>query len=284
MFAPRPVLVEGPNDVLAFSSAIARMKEPEVISQTEFIHCGSCQNVAFWFFRAKQWGLDVKAIGDLDSLFNSRVQQPMDRISAVKERYANELYAVPAKTSTAMQDFIRQANKDKINANEKDRAAWLSELDEGSILGKKRQKILDIWRDEGFWLHTEGTIEDVLGGKKGRIDYMVTASSSGAIDRVINWCAFELNATGELFSLLELELERIAGEINIARKSQPEVILQNPIGTRAEISSRLVEVHHISDGRYRLIVKTPIEFAGYFMEFDRSTSAENMRLQEPRGD
>jgi hypothetical protein len=49
VFAPRPVLVEGPHDVLALTAALNRTKDSAVVAQTEFVPCGSCNAVALWF-------------------------------------------------------------------------------------------------------------------------------------------------------------------------------------------------------------------------------------------
>ncbi|MCU1532320.1 MAG: hypothetical protein JWO49_1891 [Arthrobacter sp.] len=146
----------------------------------------------------------------------------------------------------------------------------------------RRDKLLEVWRAEGLWLHPQGTLEDVLGIEKGKAEPDVAAAVIGDIDAVSDWCAFELDPRGELEHLLGAAVERIASAINHAQGIDPSASFNRPVGTTSSIDEKLVNIQPLSEGRYRLTVKLPAEFAGYWMDFDRDTSSNDMRLESPQ--
>jgi hypothetical protein len=281
VFAPRPVLVEGPSDVVALTTAISRLKQPAVVAQTEFVPCGSSNNVAMWFSVARNLGLDVLAVADLDAIFNSDVQKIIDRSEGLQEKYRRELFADPPMTHVSLRPIIDAANSTNIPTDSKSRASWLAGVGSECGAGARRDKLIDVWREEGLWLHPQGTLEDVLGIEKGKADVAQASSVEGNIDLVVEWCAFELDTRGELGNLLQMTIERLANGINQALALNPEAKLNRPVGPSAESESRLVSVEPLGSGRHRLVVKLPPEFEGYFLDFDRSTPASEMILSAP---
>ncbi|MFD5276101.1 ATP-dependent endonuclease [Pseudarthrobacter sp. NPDC058362] len=283
VFAPRPVLVEGPHDVRALSTALARTKDPAVVAQTEFVPCGSSNAVALWFAISRSLGLDVRAVADLDAIFSSDVQKTIDRSAELQRRYRDELYADPPATHTALRPLIEAADRASVKKDERSRARWLADLDPaGSAPMSRRDKILEVWRAEGLWLHPQGTLEDVLGIEKGKAEPDIAAAVVGEIDAVSDWCAFELDPRGEVEHLLGAAVERIANAINHAQGIDPLASFNRPVGTTSSIDEKLVDIQPLSEGRYRLTVKLPVDFAGYWMDFDRATSSNEMRLRSPQ--
>jgi predicted ATPase len=283
VFAPRPVLVEGPHDVRALKTALARTKDPAIVAQTEFVPCGSSNAVALWFAISRSMGIDVRAVADLDAIFSSDVQKTMDRSAELQRRYREELYADPPATHAALRPLIEAADRLSVKKDERSRARWLADLDStGSAAAIRRDKLLDVWRGEGLWLHPQGTLEDVLGIEKGKAEPDAAAAVPGDIDAVSRWCAFELDPRGELEHLLGAAVERIASAINHAQGIDPSASFNGPVGTTSSIDQKLVDVQALAQGRYRLTVKLPAEFAGYWMDFDRDTPSSNMGLNPPQ--
>lgn len=283
VFAPRPVLVEGPHDVRALTTALTRIKTPAVVAQTEFVPCGSSNAVALWFSICKSMGIDVRAIADLDAIFSSDVQKTIDRSAELQTRYREELFAEPPVTHIALRPLIEGADRALVPKDERSRARWIADLGPAlSGLVSRRNRLLEVWRSEGLWLHPQGTLEDVLGIEKGKAEPDIAASVPGDIDVVSDWCAFELDPRGELEHLLGAAVERIASAINHAQRIDPFATFTRPVGSSSHIDEKLVRIESLTGGRHRLTVKLPTEFAGHWMDFDRDTSSNDMSLNPPR--
>jgi len=283
-FAPRPVLVEGPHDVAALTAAMHRTKHPAVVAQTELVPCGSSGAVATWFEIGKSMGLDLKAVADLDAVFSADVQRTFDRTPDLERAYREELLAEPPAAHVALRPLIEAANKASIEPNERARARWLADLTGSSDgLVNRRDKLLGVWRDQGLWLHPQGTLEDVLGIEKGRGEPRAAASQPGPIDEVVDWFAYDLDPLGELGWLIQGTLERIANALTQAQGLDPEVVLHSPVGPSARSDARLVDVESLGNGRYKISMKAPTEFVGFYVEVDRDTAPSDIRLRWPDG-
>jgi len=282
VFSPRPVLVEGPHDVAAITTALERTQPSPVIAQTELVAAGSSGDVVIWFEIARRLNLDVRAVADLDALFTSDVHRTVEREPTVVERLATDLMADPPRLNVALRPLIEAADKARVPADEKNRARWLADgiLTE-SGLHHRRERLIGMLKDIGLWLHPEGTLEDVLGIVKGKSEPAVAASTSGAIDAVASWCAYDLNPLGNLQHLLGSAIERIANGITHALRLDPSTPVSGPLGPMSESDAQLVDVTQASSGRYRITVKRPIEFEGHFADFDRDTPPSAIHLTPP---
>ena len=173
-------------------------------------------------------------------------------------------------------------NSDGVDANPKDRAKWLAQPPQGTGHQSRVEKLVSIWKDAGFWLHQEGTLEDVLGvTDKGKEIAQAAAAQPGPIDNVSAWCAYDLDTFGEVENLLGVAVERIAHAIMEALRATPESVFQSPIGGPDGGDARLVSVEPVGNGFYRLIVLRPEEFAGYWCEFSRDTPSSGLLLRRP---
>ncbi len=285
VFAPRPVLVEGKHDVAALTVALERTQPGEVVAQTDLIDCGGSGTVALWFEIADALNIDVRAIADLDACLEKAVNRVMDRSIDVQQRYQNDLSVEPPKTSTVLAPLIQAMNADGIEKNAKERAKWLA----NSVLLPGHQsritKLIDIWKDHGFWLHAQGTLEDVLGipEDKGLTQAQLAAKQPGLIDEVAKWCAYKLDASGEIKALLAVNVERIAHAIMEAQRDQPELEFAYPVDGPESSDARLVNVEPTGDGAHRLTVLKPDEFAGWSLVFSRDSPANDLNLAAPDG-
>ncbi|WP_329185989.1 ATP-dependent nuclease [Streptomyces sp. NBC_01428] len=284
VFSPRPVLVEGPHDVAAFTVSLGRTQPPEVVAQTDLVECGGSGAVALWFEVCTKVGLDVKAVADLDACFAPEVRRAMDAIANVTEGYRNELAIDPPTTMNALKQLIAAMDAAKVNNDPKSRGAWLaSAVPENSGNSVRKAKLLEIWRSAGLWLHPQGTLEDVLSIENKGVDQArMAAQKEGDIDEVTNWCAYSLDLMGDVFILLEAAVERIAHSVMESQRLEPEIALNSPVGPSSENDSRIVTVECVSEGRHRLTVHAPREFAGYWVEFSRDTPSSQLNLQAPR--
>jgi hypothetical protein len=161
VFAPRPVLVEGKHDVGALSVALIRTQSPEAVAQTDLIDCGGTGGVALWFEIARKLGLDVRAVADLDAVFDASVRRTMDATPEVVDRYRTELGLEPARTAGALTDLQARMSREQINPDPRSKAEWLAAL-AGDGHAVRRDQLLVIWRDAGLWLHPQGRLEQVL--------------------------------------------------------------------------------------------------------------------------
>lgn len=283
VFSPRPVLVEGVHDVTALSVALSRTQPPEVVAQTDLIECGGSGGVALWFEIARSAGLDVRAVADLDACFAKEVQRVMDATDDVTARYRQDLAVEPPKTSTVIRPLIDAANAGEVATDPKSRAKWLaSQVPPSTGWSSRRQKLLTIWKDVGLWLHSQGTLEDVLKIRtKGVEAAQAAAESPGDIDAVANWCAYSLDPMGDVEILLSAAVERIAHSIMEALRVNPEAQFTGPVGGSAGSDSRLVAVEPLGNGRHRLRVRKPDALAGYWLDFSRHTPSSQLELQPP---
>jgi hypothetical protein len=284
-FAPRPVLVEGVHDVAALTAALSRTKEPAVVAQTELVPCGSSGAVALWFEIGKSMGIDLRAVADLDAIFSGDVQRTIDRSPDLQRRYREELFAEPPTASVAIRPLIDAANAGGVEKSERARARWLADLssDKSGIVSR-RNKLLEVWRENGLWLHPQGTLEDVLRIEKGKADPGAAASVPGDIDAVADWCAYELDPLGDLRRLVGSTVERIANALTLAQGEDPAAVFTGPVGTMATSDAKLVTVEQVAPGRYRITVKAPAQFAGYYVEVDRETPPSSIALVDPSAD
>lgn len=276
-FAPRPVLVEGVHDVAALTVALARTQSPAVVAQTELVACGSSNQVAVWFEFAKNLGLDVRAIADLDALFSGDVGRTLERNPEILRQFSDEFYVDHA--HEVVRPLIQAADLKGIEKKESARARWLATaIEAGSNDAKRRDRLIAVLRDEGLWLHPQGTLEDVLGNEKGGTPHAEAAAKPGAIDAVAEWCAYDLDAMGDLAHMLREAVERIANNLTQALGADPNAVLTGPVGSTSVSDAKLVDVAHLGHGRYRITVKAPPEFAGYYAEVDRQTPPADILL------
>lgn len=281
-FSPRPVLVEGPHDVAALTTALRRTQPPEVAAQTDIVACGGSGTVALWFEVCTKLGLDVRAVADLDACLAPEVTRTMDSLKKVTDLYASELAAEPARTGTVLRPLIAAMDRDEIAKDPKSRAAWLAVKPWSSGDQVRKDKLIDIWRTAGMWLHPQGTLEDVLNiSTKGVMEAQAAAATAGPLDQVAAWCAYRLDPSGDVFALLGLMVERIAHEVIEALRLSPDARFSRLIGPTSESDSRLVDIEPTGEGRHKLTVRAPAEFAGYWVEFSRDTPSRDIVLAVP---
>lgn len=283
VFSPRPVLVEGVHDVAALSVSMERTKESEVVAQTDLAPCGGSVEVALWFEIAHELDIDVRAVADLDACLEPTVQRVMDSSPEVTRRYREELFQEPPKTSDILKPLLSEMRRAGVSASPKDRAKWLAaSVPPATAHTGRRDKLLEIWRDQGLWLHPQGTIESVLGiEEKGVNQAGSAASMPGPIDVVVDWCAYELDLTGDVALLLNIAIERVAHSLMEAIRANPDSEFSVPVGPTAAADARLVDVIPQGEGVHRLVVRTPKEFEGYWLEFSRETPSSKLNLQPP---
>ena len=141
--------------------------------------------------------------------------------------------------------------------------------------------MLEIWREAGLWLHAQGTLEDVLGiAEKGREAAQEAAAIPGLIDAVAaNWSAYTLDPLGDVETLLNAAVERIAHSIMEALRINPQTEFKSPVGGSAVSDARLVSVEPIGNGFHRIVVLKPDQFMGYQLEFSRDTASNELVLR-----
>jgi hypothetical protein len=282
-FSPRPVLVEGVHDVAALTASLTRVCASEAVAQTDLIPCGGSSLVAMWFEIARKLDLDVRAVADLDAIFTQDLQRALNDIPEVCDAYTQHLAAQPPTTRTVLEPLVRQMAMEGVTADPHERAKWLANLTDADGAGHvaRRDRILEICRRAGVWLHPQGTLEAVLGiSDKGGDKARAAAARPGAIDDVAVWCAFTLDLTGDVEKLLNLAVERIAHGIMEAQRLDPDRQFHAPVGS-GEGSNRLVTVAPIGVGKHMITVLRPEQFAGWWLEFDRNTPPNDLALQKP---
>lgn len=286
VFSPRPVLVEGPHDVAALTVAMGRSVASESMVQTDLVACGGSASVAAWYEIAVTAGLDVRAVIDLDALFESALRRAMDRQPTVGDEYVSRLHC-DRRTDLAIRPVIealRRAGAQPDPASRRDALLRLRTSSESADRAAiaRLDAVLEIWRSQGVWLHPEGRLEDVLGlGEKASVQTAQAAAGDGALDAVAQWSAYELDPSGEVFLLLQSEVERIAMAIQRLWALEPEATPDAPVGASARADARIVDIKHIAPGRARLVVKEPVKFEGWSVEFDRSSAPPDLALREP---
>jgi predicted ATPase len=284
MFSPRPVLVEGDHDVAAFTVALARLHPAEVVAQTDFVDCGGYGGVSLWFEMADKLALDVRGVVDLDALFSDECQRTMDRRQEVQCRYRDRFGIEPPRTRSVLQSLSEAMGREGVASDPAARRDWLKVLPEDTPSGhrSKRDAVIDIWRDQGLWLHQQGTLEDVLGlEEKGAERASNAAQSSGEIDTVVNWFAYTLDPRGDVELLLSARVEAIAHRLMEAQRLSPGQTFSRPVGQTAETDAKLVLVEPLENGQHRITVQRPVEFRGYWLDFDRDTPASRLQLSKP---
>lgn len=286
IFSPRPVLVEGPSDLTALSMSMSRTQPAEVTAQTDVVHCGGSGGVALWLEICTKLGLDVRAIVDLDALFSSDFQRAVGNLPGIREALLEAFAEDPPTLNKAVQALIIEANRNQIGTSESDRSSWLAQQqDVTSAVGMRKSRILDLLKEFGVWVHPQGAIEQVLNiDRKGVREAQEAARLAGALDDVAAWAAYELDLAGDVKSLLEIAVERIAHSVMQAQRSTPEAEFGTPVGINSESDSRLVTVRPAGQGRHIIEVIAPKEFEGYWLEFSRETRAVDLQLNPPRGE
>ncbi len=274
VFSPRPVLVEGVHDRAALETALRRSAELGVSAQTDFVPCQGSSGVAAWFEIARQTGIDVVAVADLDALLDPSFQRAMDRNPQVAELYASVCLATPARTSEVLRDLYIAMNTHGIAADPKERARWLAGVDcnDGGLFHRKAA-LLTAWREAGVWLHEEGTLEAVLGiTDKASVETARTAASTpGRIDDVAAFSRYRVTVRSTLEEALNNEVRRIVHEIQRELARTPDLEVHAPIGPTADFDGKLVDVRSIGGGRVELLVKSPLGFSGRRVEFTVDT-------------
>ncbi|MFJ3400532.1 ATP-dependent nuclease [Streptomyces microflavus] len=283
VFSPRPVLVEGPHDVAALTVSLARTQPPEVVAQTDLVECGGSGGVALWFEICLKLGLDVKAVADLDSCFAPEVKRTMDSILHVTEGYRDELATDPPTTTNALKPLISAMDAASIQKDPKSRGKWLAlSVPEGSGNAIRKQKLLEVWRNAGLWLHPQGNLEDVLSiTTKGGDQARLAASEAGPIDEVSNWCAYSLDLMGDVYALLGATVERMAHSLMEVQRLNPGIQLRNTVGSSSTGDARIARVEPVSSDVHRITVMAPREFSGYWVEFSRETPSSELNLRPP---
>ena len=283
VFSPRPVLVEGTTDVAALKVALPRTVERAAVAQTDLVECGGSGGVALWFEISRSLGLDVRAIADLDACLAPEVQRVMDATPAVLSRYRQDFGTEPPKTSTVVRPLIQAMNNANVATDPKSRAKWLAtDVPADTGWSYTRDKLLTIWRDTGLWLHPQGTLEDVLGiSVRGSHAAATAAEQPTALDAVAVWCAYALDPHGDVELLLSAAVEKIAHVLMEALRLDPETIFSAPVGATSVTDARLVTVSHLGNQTYRLTVKKPDQFEGYWLDFSRDTPSSQLNLSTP---
>lgn len=285
LFSPRPVLVEGPTDVAAISTALRRKHPPAVVEQTDLVPCSNSMGVMTWFEVTTKLDLDARAVVDLDALFTPAFKRVLDGNPEVIKEFEIGLKLAGQTTKDALAPFIKLADDAKVAKDEKSRANWLSR-DENlkeEIFQERKRWLLELSRKQGIWLHPQGTLEDVLRLKvKSREAAATAAASPGPIDEVADWVAYQLDPAGEVLNLLSSAVVGVCQAIQQALLLDPAQSFSAPVGLGAEPASRLVEVRPADQaGFHRVTVKTPEPYSGWFVEFDINTPAPNLVPQDP---
>jgi hypothetical protein len=280
-FSPRPVLVEGKHDLAALSTIMHERFPPEQAAQTDFVECGGTSGVATWFEIASELGLDVRAVADLDALYDNTIARTMSRFSPVQDQIREELKIEPPTFGEAMKPLHARMAKDQVGADARQKAEWTSQI-EGDGDAARRDSLLSILRSFGVWLHPQGRLEQVLGIEtKGVAEARRAALDVTPLDQVAAWCAVSLDLRGDVKALLDLALERIAAAVITALGLDPEAQFTSPIGTTSTSDAKLIQLIPTGGGVHRMVVLQPDEFVGWWTEFGRDTPLSALVAREP---
>lgn len=276
-FSPRPVLVEGPTDSAAFKVALARLADAEVVAQTELIDCGGSGSVGVWLEICTTLGIDVKAVADLDSVFDPGVQRTLNALPGLADKLVQTFASGPGHLHAVLEPIIRAADAAGVSADPASRADWLRQLDDTSLPEViRRDRVLTVLKEHGLWLHL-GNLEQVLGiASKGVAEAARAAETPSAIDEAALWAAYELDLQGDVEILLNVAVERVAHAIMEAERAGPTTEFRAPVGGSALADARLVRVEPVSPGRHRITVLAPAPFVDYWLEFTRSTPSTQL--------
>lgn len=281
-FSPRPVLLEGPTDVAAFKVALARLVDAEVVAQTELISCGGSGSVGLWLEICTKAGIDVKAVADLDAVFDPGVQRTLDALPGLSGELLETFAVGPGKLHAVLDPIVRAANAAGIAADAASRADWLRQQDDTATPEViRRDRILAVLRQHGLWLHL-GNLEQVLGTpNKSVAEASRAAENPSAIDEAAVWAAYKLDLRGDVEVLLNVAVERVAHAIMEAERAGPAKEFRAPVGGSALADGRLVRVEPVAPGRHRITVLAPAPFIGFWLEFTRATPSSDLQLQPP---
>lgn len=64
-------------------------------------------------------------------------------------------------------------------------------------------------------------------------------------------------------------------------RTSPGQVFSAPVGQNAVGDSRLVQIEHLGDDAYRITVRAPENFRGYWLDFSRETPSTELVLQPP---
>ncbi len=289
VFSPRPTLVEGPSDEAALSTALQRLVRIEAIAQTDLIPCGGGAGVAAWFRVATALRLDVRAVADLDVIFDGSFRTAMDSFQAVREAYRSRLHVQSARTSEVLHPIILAMRTAGVGTDRRSRTKWLASIPNSvdfKAARARRDAVLDLWKSNGVWLHPQGRLEEVLGltDKTNLGTAREAAAKPGSIDDVARFAAYQLDLQGDVEVLLGVEVERIAQAVLRELRLDPSRMLASPPGETGAFDDRLVEVRPLGEGRHRIVVRHPSAYTGWFVDFDRDTPAANLILHRPNKD
>lgn len=284
VFSPRAVLVEGVHDRAALEAAMRRQYSSEVWSQTDFIPCGGTSAVAAWFEIAQRAGVDVRAVADLDALFDRSFQRSMDRQEHVTALYGAELLADPPRTSVVLRDLHEAAAREQIGTSAKEKAIWLAGLgeDRGGLFYRKKA-LLESWRAAGIWLHPQGTLEAVLGlTDKASVETARDAGeASGLIDQVADFAAYDVDLSRTMLDALLNEVRRIAQAVQREQARDPDRRYEAPVAGAGSFDAALVDIAPAGALEHRLTIRSPPEYKEYWMEFSAETPVTEMQLRKP---
>ncbi len=210
----------------------------------------------------------------------------MDANPEVVSAYRDQLMTEPPKTSSVLKPIADLMGAAGVDDNPRAKAEWILQRHLEDTGHRPRfAGLLRVWKEAGMWVHKQGTLESVLGigaDEKGVEQAVAAASHAGDIDDVADWIAYDVDPLGDVELLLNAEVERIAHALMEATRTSPETVFLGPVGTTADSDSRLVDVEALDEvGSYRLVVKTPVQFAGWFTEFSRKTFADEIVLRKP---
>jgi hypothetical protein len=284
LFSPHPVLLEGDRDLAACQSAARRLGTHSAVSQTDFIKCGGTGAIARWFEIGLDLGLETRAVADLDALFSQGFTRTADKIPSIQASYMEQWQV---QRSSDVLRPIYEAMRD-VPSDAASRRDWLLTVlasDEPGLRAARlrSEKLLDYWREAGIWLHPQGDLERALN-MTAKADAPTTgraAEHETPFDGAVRWALFRFSESNRVQVLLEAEVERIAQEIQRFMRRNPERVCNRPVGLFADGDAQLVTVRPLENGRHAIIVKEPVEFLGWRLEFDRSTPPDAMRLLPP---
>jgi hypothetical protein len=287
VFSSHPVLIEGDRDSAAFQSAARRIGTHSSVSQTDFIKCGGRDAVARWLEIARKLGLEVWAVADLDAIFTQAFARTADAFESIQASYVQQWQV--QRTADALKPLYEaMRSTTPTPATDASRREWLRGVlasdDATTRLAKLRgEQLLNIWRDAGIWLHPQGDLERALGmdEKSDTRAYARRAEHTTEFDGAVRWAFFHFDEAISMRVMMEVEIERIAQDIQRFIRLNPQYVSTGPVGPFAEADSNLVTVQPLESGRYIITVKEPSEFGGWTLEFDRSTAPDEMHLQEP---
>lgn len=265
VFSSHPVLIEGDRDLAAFQSATRRIGTHSSVSQTDFIRCGGRDAIARWFEIARGLGLEVWVVADLDVIFTRAFARTADKLKSIQVSYM-EQWQVQRTADVLRPLYEAMRSITPTPATDASRREWLrdvlaSDADATRAARLRGERLLSIWRDAGIWLHPQGDLERALGmdKKSAPREYARRAAHATDFDEAARWALFRFDRATSARVLLEVEIERIAQDIQRFIRLNPSYVAAGPVGPFAEADSNLVTVEPLTNDRYLITVKTPSE-------------------------